>query len=118
MAEPLTLMAVHAHPDDEASGGGILASYSDQGIQTIVVTCTNGEYGDAPGGIKPGQPGHDPETVARLRLAELEKSAAILKISDVETLGDHDSGMEEWAYKRQPNAFSNLPVATVTSRIG
>jgi LmbE family N-acetylglucosaminyl deacetylase len=71
-------MAVHAHPDDEASGGGILASYSDQGIQTIVVTCTNGEFGDAPGGIKPGQEGHNPETVARLRLAELEESASIL----------------------------------------
>src|ERR1700760_2738853 len=99
MAEPLTLMAVHAHPDDEASGGGILASYSDQGVQTIVVTCTNGEYGDAPGGIKPGQEGHDPEAVARLRLAELDKSASILKVSDVETLGYHDSGMLEWDYK-------------------
>ncbi len=102
--EPLTLMAVHAHPDDEASGGGILAHYSDQGIQTIVVTCTNGEYGDAPGGIKPGQPGHDPETVARLRLQELAESAAILKVSDVETLGYHDSGMVEWDYKAAPDA--------------
>jgi LmbE family N-acetylglucosaminyl deacetylase len=111
-------MAVHAHPDDEASGGGILASYSDQGIQTIVVTCTNGEYGDAPGGIKPGQPGHDPEVVARLRLAELEKSASILKVSDVETLGYHDSGMEEWDYKNQPDAFSNVPLETVAGRIG
>jgi len=118
MAEPLTLMAVHAHPDDEASGGGILASYSDQGIQTIVVTCTNGEYGDAPGGIKPGQEGHDPEAVARLRLAELEKSASILKVSDVETLGYHDSGMEEWDYKSQPDAFSNVPLETVAGRIG
>jgi LmbE family N-acetylglucosaminyl deacetylase len=111
-------MAVHAHPDDEASGGGILASYSDQGIQTIVVTCTNGEYGDAPGGIKPGQPGHDPEAVARLRLAELEKSASILKVSDVETLGYHDSGMEEWDYKSQPEAFTNVPLETVAGRIG
>jgi LmbE family N-acetylglucosaminyl deacetylase len=118
MAEPLTLMAVHAHPDDEASGGGILASYSDQGIQTIVVTCTNGEYGDAPGGIKPGQEGHDPEMVARLRLAELEQSASILKVSDVETLGYHDSGMEEWDYKSRPDAFSNVPLETVAGRIG
>src|ERR1700749_3596439 len=118
MAEPLTLMSVHAHPDDEASGGGILATYADQGIRTVVVTCTNGEYGDAPGGIKPGQPGHDPEAVARLRLAELEKSAAILKISDVETLGSHDSGMEEWDYKSQPDAFSNVPLETVAGRIG
>src|SRR6202035_3414484 len=118
MAEPLTLMAVHAHPDDEASGGGILASYSDQGIQTIVVTCTNGEYGDAPGGIKPGQEGHDPEAVARLRLAELEKSASILKVSDVETLGYHDSGMEDWDYKNRPDALSSVPLETVAGRIG
>ena len=111
-------MAVHAHPDDEASGGGILASYSDQGIQTIVVTCTNGEFGDAPGGIKPGQAGHDPEAVARLRLAELEKSASILKISDVETLGYHDSGMEEWEFKSRPDAFCNVPLETVAGRIG
>src|ERR1700735_4011801 len=104
MAEPLTLMAVHAHPDDEASGGGILASYSDQGIQTIVVTCTNGEYGDAPGGIKPGQPGHDPEVVARLRLAELEKSASILQVSDVVTLGCRDSGVVERGSANSPGA--------------
>jgi len=111
-------MAVHAHPDDEASGGGILASYADQGIRTIVVTCTNGEYGDAPGGIKPGQPGHDPAEVARLRLAELDQSASILRVTDVETLGYHDSGMEEWAYKDDPEAFSNVPTATVAERIG
>jgi len=118
MAEPLTLMAVHAHPDDEASGGGILATYADQGIRTIVVTCTNGEYGDAPGGIKPGQPGHDPEAVARLRLAELEESARILKVSDVETLGYHDSGMPDWEYKDRPEAFSNVPLEEVADRIG
>src|ERR1700690_3882501 len=100
MADILTMMAVHAHPDDEASStGGVLATYSAQGIRTIVVTCTNGEYGDAPGGIKPGQPGHDPAEVARLRLAELDKSASILRVTDLETLGYHDSGMEEWAYK-------------------
>ena len=40
-------MAVHAHPDDEASStGGILARYSAEGIRTVVVTCTNGELGD------------------------------------------------------------------------
>ena len=111
-------MAVHAHPDDEASGGGILAHYSDQGAATIVVTCTNGQYGDAPGGIKPGQPGHDPEDVARLRLQELAKSAAILKVSDVETLGYHDSGMVEWDYKADADAFCNVPLETVAGRIG
>jgi len=118
MAEPLTLMAVHAHPDDEASGGGILATYSDEGVRTIVVTCTNGEYGDAPGGIKPGQPGHDPEKVAQLRLAELRESVRILGVSDVETLGYHDSGMPDWEYKNSPDAFSNIPIEVVADRIG
>ena len=56
MADDLTLMAVHAHPDDESSStGGVLAAYGDAGVRTVVVTCTNGEFGDAPGGVKPGQ---------------------------------------------------------------
>ena len=118
MAEPFTLMAVHAHPDDEASGGGILAAYADQGIRTVVVTCTNGEFGDAPGGIKPGEDGHDKDEVARLRLAELEKSARILHVSDVEALGYHDSGMPDWDYKNRPDAFCNIPIETVADRIG
>ena len=43
----LTLMAVHAHPDDESSStGGVLAKYADAGVRTVVVTCTNGEFGD------------------------------------------------------------------------
>jgi len=118
MAEPLTLMAVHAHPDDEASGGGILATYSDQDIRTVVVTCTNGEFGDAPGGIKPGQDGHDTETVARLRLAELDESARILQVGALETLGYHDSGMVDWEYRNKPDAFCNVPLETVAGRIG
>ncbi len=115
--QPLTLMAVHAHPDDESSGGGILAAYSDQGVQTIVVTCTNGEYGDAPGGIKPGQDGHDAQVVAQLRLAELRQAVKILRVSHLETLGYHDSGMEEWEYKANPDAFCNVPLEEVAGRI-
>jgi LmbE family N-acetylglucosaminyl deacetylase len=111
-------MAVHAHPDDEASSGGILASYADQGIRVVVVTCTNGEFGDAPGGIKPGQEGHDPAAVARLRLSELDESVRILGVSSLETLGYHDSGMEDWDYKSDPDAFCNVPLDVVSGRIG
>jgi LmbE family N-acetylglucosaminyl deacetylase len=119
MTEPLTLMAVHAHPDDEASStGGVLALYSGQGIRTIVVTCTNGEFGDAPGGIKPGQPGHDERAVAQLRLDELRKSTEILGVSDLETLGYHDSGMPDWEYKFRADAFCNVPLVEVADRIG
>jgi LmbE family N-acetylglucosaminyl deacetylase len=119
MAENLTLMAVHAHPDDEASStGGVLAAYSAQGIRTVVVTCTNGEFGDAPGGVKPGEDGHDEQDVAQLRLAELREACKILGVTDVEPLGYHDSGMPDWDYKERPNAFCNVPVADVAARIG
>jgi len=119
MTENLTLMAVHAHPDDEASStGGVLALYSDQGIRTVVVTCTNGEFGDAPGGVKPGQDGHEEQAVAQLRLSELRQSCKILGVSELELLGYHDSGMPDWDYKDRPEAFCNIPQAEVAARIG
>ena len=118
MAETLTMMAVHAHPDDEASStGGVLAAYSAQGIRTVVVTCTNGEFGDAPGGVKPGQDGHNEQEVAQQRLAELRESCAILGVTNLELLGYHDSGMPEWDYKDRPAAFWNVPEADVAARI-
>jgi len=119
MAETLTLMAVHAHPDDEASStGGVLVKYGDEGVRTIVVTCTNGEFGDAPGGIKPGIDGHDEAAVAQLRLSELRESAKILGVTELEVLGYHDSGMPDWDYKDRQDAFCNVPLADVAARIG
>ena len=41
-----TLMAVFAHPDDEAFGtGGTLAKYADEGCDVYLVTATRGEAG-------------------------------------------------------------------------
>ena len=119
MADKLTMMAVHAHPDDESSStGGVLATYSDQGIRTVVVTCTNGEFGDAPGGVKPGEDGHDEQAVAQLRLAELRQACKILGVTELETLGYHDSGMPDWDYKERPEAFWNIPLDEVAGRVG
>lgn len=67
MADPLTLMAVHAHPDDEAIGtGGVLARAAAEGIRTVLVTCTGGEVGE----IAPAT-GATPETLAAIRKGEL-----------------------------------------------
>jgi N-acetyl-1-D-myo-inositol-2-amino-2-deoxy-alpha-D-glucopyranoside deacetylase len=42
-----TLLAVHAHPDDETiTMGGTLARYSAAGLRTVVVTCTRGDLGE------------------------------------------------------------------------
>jgi LmbE family N-acetylglucosaminyl deacetylase len=119
MTQSLTLMAVHAHPDDEASStGGVLAKYSDEGVQTIVVTCTNGEFGDGPDGIKPGEEGHDPAEVAQTRLTELREACKYLGVTELELLGYHDSGMPEWDYHTSPEAFCNVPIEQVAGRIG
>ncbi len=115
----LTLMAVHAHPDDEASStGGVLARYSDEGVRTVVVTCTNGEFGDTPAGVKPGEDGHDEQAVAEIRLAELRESCKHLGVTELELLGYHDSGMPDWDYKNRPDAFCNVPQSEVAARIG
>lgn len=115
----LTLMAVHAHPDDEAIGtGGVLAKYATEGIRTVLVTCTNGELGDAPGGIKPGVEGHEAEEIARIRKAELEQACDALGISHLEMLGYHDSGMMGWPQNEAPHAFWNTPVDEAAQRLG
>ena len=115
---PLTLMAVHAHPDDEAiSTGGILARYADEGVQTVLVTCTNGELGDGPGGVKPGEPGHDEAIVVPLRRRELEASCDVLGVSHLELLGYHDSGMEGWPQNDAPNSFWRTPVDEAARRL-
>jgi LmbE family N-acetylglucosaminyl deacetylase len=115
---PLTLMAVHAHPDDESSStGGVLARYADEGITTVLVTCTNGEYGDGPDHVKPGEDGHDPAQVAKIRLAELDEAARHLKVTHLERLGYHDSGMPDWPYKEDAHVFCNVPLEESAAKV-
>lgn len=114
----LTLMAVHAHPDDEATGsGGVLARYAAEGITTVLVTCTDGRCGDGPGGVKPGEPGHDPLAVAELRRAELEESRATLKVTHLELLDYPDSGMMGWPTNDAPGSFWRTPVPEAAERL-
>ncbi|MEV6278036.1 PIG-L family deacetylase [Nocardia sp. NPDC051832] len=118
MSERLTVMAVHAHPDDEVlNTGGVFARYAEEGIRTVLVTCTNGEQGDGPEGVKPGAPGHDPAAVAAQRLGELRASAALLEIEHLELLGYQDSGMDGWDANADPHAFANAPVAAAAGEL-
>ncbi len=111
MAGPLTLMAVHAHPDDEVTGtGGVLARYAAEGVRTVVVTCTDGSCGDGPGGSKPGEEGHDRSAVAAIREAELRRSCAALGVRHLELLGYKDSGMMGWETNSEPGAFWGMDV--------
>ncbi|MEV6343233.1 PIG-L family deacetylase [Actinoplanes sp. NPDC051851] len=114
----LTMMAVHAHPDDEVtSTGGVLARYAAEGVTTVVVTCTDGRCGDGPNGVKPGEPGHDPEAVVATRRRELEASCAALKVAHLEILGYHDSGMMGWDTNGAPGSFWSTPVDEAAARL-
>jgi LmbE family N-acetylglucosaminyl deacetylase len=114
----LTLMAVHAHPDDEAiSTGGVLARYADEGVRTVLVTCTNGELGDGPGGVKPGEPGHAEDEVVAMRRKELEESCRVLRVSHLELLGYHDSGMMGWPQNDAAGAFWHADVDQAAGRL-
>ena len=118
MSNSLTLMAVHAHPDDEATGtGGVLAKAAAEGVRTVLVTCTDGRCGDGPGGIKPDDPHHDPDAVVEMRRGELARSRELLQISDFEDLAYRDSGMMGWATNDAPNAFWSTPIEEPARRL-
>ena len=117
MNDELTLMAVHAHPDDEVLGtGGIFARYADEGIRTVLVTCTNGEQGDGPGGVKPGEPGHD-EAAVRARGWPSSRIRAHLGIQHVELLGYRDSGMVGWDANEAPRPSPTSPSTQAAARL-
>ena len=111
-------MVVHAHPDDEAiSTGGILARYAKEGVRTVLVTCTDGSAGDGPEGVKPGEPGHDPASVAAMRRTELERSCEALGVKHLELLGFRDSGMMGWAQNDAPDSFWSTPVSEGAAKL-
>lgn len=115
MSDVPVLVVVHAHPDDESSStGGTLARYSALGYRTVLVTCTDGRWGDAAGGAKPGQAGHDPREVVRRRTAELDDAAAALGVSEVVALGYPDSGVAD---ECAGDAFSRRPVTPIVHQM-
>src|SRR5258708_5524378 len=113
-----TLMVVHAHPDDEGiQTGGALAMYAAQGVHTVLVTCTNGDRGDSPDGLKPECDGHDAAATVEVRIRELREAARLLSIGDLELLGYRDSGMMGWPQNDDPNSFWRTPLDEAIDRV-
>ncbi|MHB1534380.1 MAG: mycothiol conjugate amidase Mca [Acidimicrobiales bacterium] len=112
----LCLMCVHAHPDDEASkGAGTVARYHEQGVHTVLVTCTGGEQGEIlnPAMDKPGIR----ERLAEVRRDELARAAAIIGYDEVVWLGYRDSGMPDTPANADSRSFAQAPLDEAVGRL-
>ena len=126
MPERLTLLTVHAHPDDEASKGApTLARAHAEGIHTVLVCCTGGEEGDLqnPRLREAGQPFHGltPEEerakVASMRAGELAESARVIGFDEVVMLGYRDSGMPDTPANERADSFHQADVDEAAGRL-
>jgi LmbE family N-acetylglucosaminyl deacetylase len=107
---PFTLIAFHAHPDDEAlMTGGTLARAAAEGHRVVLVCATAGEAGLS--ADDPSQAGG----LADRRLDELERSAAALGCARVVLLGYPDSGWD--VPTNASTAFASLDPAGPAARL-
>lgn len=92
MTEPLKLMCVLAHPDDESLGnGGMLARYAAEGVETYLLTATRGQRGWF--GDPEDYPG--PEALGCTRERELYAAAEVLGLQDVVLLDYVDGELDQ-----------------------
>ncbi len=114
--DPLSLLTVHAHPDDEASkGAGTVRRYADEGVRTTLVCCTSGDEGDVL------NPELDAEAVRAelvdVRMRELEAAAEVIGYDEVRLLGYRDSGMAGSASNDHPASFHQAPLDQAVDRL-
>ncbi|HSF80871.1 MAG TPA: PIG-L family deacetylase [Anaerolineales bacterium] len=108
-----TLLAVYAHPDDEAFGtGGSLAQYARDGVRVTLVCATRGEVGEI----------SDPsfatrETLGQVRESELRCAAETMGVAEVIFLDYRDSGMDGTPENEDPRAFINAPADEVVAKL-
>jgi len=107
------LLAIYAHPDDEAfTAGGTFATFTDRGGQITLVCATRGEAG----GIS------DPTlatrgTLGTVREAELRTAMRSLGVTDIRFLNYRDSGMEGSSDNNHPRAFRNADERAVVEQL-
>ena len=116
MDERLSLLAVHAHPDDEASkGAGTVAKYSAEGVHTVLVTCTGGEEGDI---LNPAM--DTPEVradIGGVRAKELQDAVEVIGYDELVLLGYRDSGMKDSDANSHPDAFAAADIEDAIERL-
>lgn len=112
MSEQKILVCL-AHPDDEILGpGGTIARYAQNGTTVELVCATRGEAGEI---ADPALA--TPETLAKVREAELRCAAETLGIDHVTFLDYRDSGMAGTEDNQRPDAFINANAGEVVAQL-
>lgn len=108
-----TLVAFHAHPDDESIAmGGTMAKAADDGHRVVLVVATKGEHGEVDDGfLRPG------EELWQRRVEETRACAEILGVARVEFLGYVDSGMMGTPENELPGSFWQADVEEAADRL-
>jgi LmbE family N-acetylglucosaminyl deacetylase len=107
-----SVLALHAHPDDEAIFTGLtLRRLADAGARVVLVLATSGELGTSRVPLAPG------ETISQRRVAELERSAELLGVSRLVLLGQRDSGLPGWVTGAHPRALASTDPRPLARRI-
>ena len=118
MTEQWRLLAVHAHPDDEASkGAATMARYVKEGAEVLVVTCTGGERGD----LLNEAAAADVDALGMVEVRRREMADAVVALGvQHRWLGFEDSGypahLDGGEVEPLPEGcFADLPLQTVAA---
>ena len=115
MDSHLTLLTVHAHPDDEASkGAGTVARYHAEGIRTVLVCCTGGEAGEI---LNPTLSPDEVADMAAVRREELANAAKVIGYDEVVMLGYRDSGMPGTDHNLHRECFAQSDFREAVGRL-
>lgn len=109
-----TLVAFHAHPDDEALlTAGTMARAAAAGHRVVLVLATDGGLGLASASFREGG------QLGAARLAEAQRSAEALGVARVEWLGYADSGSGPDLYDNPPGQvrFCRAPLEEAAERL-
>ena len=109
-----TIVAFHAHPDDEALlTAGTMARLAAQGHRVVLVLATDGRAGLAADAL------HRSEGLGARRLLETQRSAQVLGVARVKWLGYADSGSGPEAEPDMPGLtrFCRAPLDEAAERL-
>lgn len=108
-----TLVAFHAHPDDESIiMGGTMAKAAEAGHRVVLVVATKGEHGEVAEGFLAQD-----EALWQRRVEETTAAADVLGVARVEFLGYVDSGMMGTPENDLPDSFWQADVEEAAGRL-